>query len=303
MKLRWIVISYFFIAGGITVATALISAAWLASGTIDLEALGRMAEQANRGELGPGDLPQLGRAAGIAGILAFAAGAALGGFFAGRASPHRSYIEPAIAAGLVVGSFVALIYSTPMGAIAVGLIRDRVEMIVSILAATGLLAGLIGAILGELADFATERVGLVRQAGVGFLLTTGALFSATLVAAILLINDAAEAALRNYFAWQQSGGSAPLVELPVGRLIAFTILANTAAAAIGGAVNQLAARSRAVAASGIGAGVAVGAVALSVAPLFPRLEWLPMAAFGGAVIAGLLASAMAALVCAVRRDL
>jgi hypothetical protein len=301
VKLRWIVISYFFIAGGITVASGLIAAAWLASGTIDLAALGRMAEAANRGELTGADLPELGRAAAIAGILAFAAGAALGGFFAGRASPHRSFIEPAIAAALVVGAFVALIYSTPMGSIAVGLIRSRVEMIASILAATGLCAGLIGAVLGELADFGTERVGVVRQSGVGFLLTTGALFSAALFAAVLVINDAAEEALRNYFAWQQSGGDRPLVEIPVGRLVAFAILATTAAAAIGGAVNQLAARSRAVAASGIGAGLAIGAVALSVAPLFPRLEWLSMASFGGAVVLGLLASASAALVCAARR--
>lgn len=303
MKLRWIVISYFFIAGGITIATAVIAGAWFASGTIDLAVLARLAEAANRGELDPSDLPEIGRAAGIAGILAFGAGAALGGFFAGRASPHRSYIEPAIAAGLVVAAIVAMIYSTPMGSLAVGLVRSRVEMMISVLAATGLLAGLIGAVLGELADFATARVGVVRQAGVGFLLTAGALFSAGLFAAILLINDAAEAALRNYFAWQQSGGETPLIEVPVGRLVAFAILAITAASALGGAINQMAARSRAVAASGIGAGVLISGVGLAIAPLFPKLEWLPPVALGAGAVAGLLAAAMAGLVAAVRRDI
>ena len=294
--LRWIVISYFFIAGGISVAVATLVVAWLGSGAIDLEAMARLADAANRGELRAEDIPALGVRAAIAGALVFAAGAALGGFFAGRASPHRSFIEPAIAAASVVGSFIALIYSTSMGSIAVGLARSTVETMVSVLAATGLLAGLIGATLGELATFGTDRAGPIRQTGVAFLLTAGALMLALLFAAVLLLNDAAEQALRNYFAWQQSGGDTPLVEVPVGRLIGFAILATTAAAAIGGAVSQMAARRRAAAASGIGAGLVIGGIGIAVAPLFPKLGWLPMAALGGGVVAGLLASATAALV-------
>lgn len=303
MKLRWILISYFFIAGGITVATAALAAAWIGSGAIDLASLGRLAEAANRGELSPDDIPAIGMRAAIAGALVFAAGAALGGFFAGRASEHRSLIEPAIAAAGVVGAFIALVYSTSMGSIAVGLARSRIETMAAVLAATGLLAGLIGAALGELATFGTERVGVVRQSGVGFLLTVGALMSTALIAAVLLLNDAAEEALRNYFAWQQSGGDEPLIELPTGRLIGFAILATTAAAAIGGAVNQLAARRRAVLASGIGAALVIAGIGVAAAPLFPRLGWLPMAALGAGAIAGLLAAATAALVWAARKSL
>lgn len=299
VKLRWIIISFFLIGGGITLAAAALIAAWVSSGTLDLALMARLSQAASSGHrIDPSTLPQLGTGAAAAAVLLFGAGAALGGFFAGRASPHRSYVEPAIAAALVVGSLWLLIHSTPMGKLAVSFVRSEVEAMASILAATGLLSGLIGAVLGELASGGPPRVaGPVRQTGIAVLITAGALLAAVTVAAVLLLNEAAEAALRAYGA-----GEAPPT-LPAGRLAGFGIVAVTAASLAAGAVTQMAAPIRVMAPAATAAGLILLGVGLAISRLFPRLEWLPPASLGAGVAAALLAATAAALIWGARRAL
>jgi hypothetical protein len=295
VRLRWIVISYFLIGGGIALAAGILMAAWIVSGAIDVAALARLAERAAGDSLEPGSLPPAITGAAIAGTLTFAAGAALGGFFAGRASPHRSYLEPALAAALVVGSVAALIHSTPMGKLAVSFVRAEVEVMTSVLVATGLFAGLVGAVLGELASGNPRSAGAWRQTGIAVLITAGALLAAVTFAAILLINEAAEMALRNIVA-NQHGREGPLVEVPAGRLIGFAIVAAVAASAIGGAVTQLATAGRSLGPPAVAAGLVLGGLGIALAALAPQIDWLGAAALALGAGAALLAASAAALV-------
>jgi hypothetical protein len=295
VRLRWIVISYFLIGGGVALAAGILIAAWIVTGAIDVAALARLAERAAGDSLEPGSLPPAITGGAIAGTLTFAAGAALGGFFAGRASPHRSYLEPALAAALVVGSVAALIHSTPMGKLAVSFVRAEVEVMTSVLVATGLFAGLLGAVLGELSSGDPRSVGPVRRTGIAVLVTAGALLAAVTFAAILLINEAAEMALRNIVA-NQHGREGPLVEVAAGRLIGFAILAAVAASAIGGAVSQLATPGRSVGPPALAAGLILGGLGIAAAAAAPQIDWLGAAALGLGAGAALLAASAAALV-------
>lgn len=275
--------------------------AWIGSGTIDFAALARLSTAVRSGEIDPATLPSVGPGPEIAAVLTFAAGAAIGGFFAGRASPHKSYAEPAIAAALVVGSLVLLIYSTPMGEIAVGFTRGHVERIASTLGAVGLIAGLGGAVLGELATFGTGRAGPIRWTGIAILITAGALFAATLFAAIVLLNETAEAALRNYFAWEAEGRRGPLVEVPIGRIVGLGVSAVAVAAVLGGAVSQLAAPKRMVGPAAIAALIVLGGAGAGVIAALPDNQSLPPPIVGGAFAGAAVAAASAFITLAVRR--
>src|SRR5512134_3965137 len=82
-SLGWVLVSYFMLAG----AMLLVS---MAMGLLHLEGA-------------------------WTGYAAFGGGALVGGFFAGRASPHYSAAESGLAGLLLVGSVVLFVLATPLG--------------------------------------------------------------------------------------------------------------------------------------------------------------------------------------------
>jgi hypothetical protein len=204
----WVIVSYFLICGGVTAAAA---GYWL-SGARDT----------------------------TSGHIAFFFGAALGGLLAGRASPHRSYLEPALAASLVVFSIVAFVHQTPMGKYGIALAESHAGVSVTrhawIAGGVGFAGGLIGAIVGELTQPRSAKHLLLRWFLLGLLISAGALFVASTAAGIVLANEAAEKAVAQLW----TGGidpSRPL--LSVERLALAAAATLAASAVLTGLVTQL----------------------------------------------------------------
>ena len=234
--------------------------AWYSAGTLDPAAITKLIAIAENG-LEPGqDIPISFGNVELAMALTYATGTAFGSFFAGRASPHRSLIEPAIAAALVVGSFVLVIYLTPMGKLFISLTQGHLERLVSILAGAGIVAALLGAILGELASFKTGAAGFIRQTGLALVIATGALWSSLIIFGLVFANEVAKQALHNL----GNPNTNAIVEVSLTRVATFCGVAAVCAAAASGFVTQLAARRRAVAPAALAAfAVFAGGGALS----------------------------------------
>jgi MFS family permease len=253
-SLGWIVVSYFLVLGGIAAALVITVAAEIRDRTI--------------------------------GYGLVAAGAAIGGLFAGRASPHRSLLEPAIAAALVIGSLVAFLSQTLLGQFVDVLIHavttetadDRSDMWrhIGVIAGVAAAGGLIGGAIGELTASGTPSSGALRWMGMALLITAGALLASSLVSHVLLVDRA----LRD-------GGMARVWEgrtlVSDDALVRSTMIALAAGAFLGGLVTQAAAPVRRLAA--IGAAVLLGYAALLFAVIDPRQGVDQSTALGVVVIA------------------
>jgi len=210
-----------------------------------------------------------------------AGGAAIGGFFSGRASPHRSFLEPAIAGVLVVGSLVLFLWQTSVGTML--LPREQVLRAAPVIGGIVFAGGLGGAIFGELSAPDMVSHSRLRWMGMTWLITAGALLAALIVTHVLLVDSALRAG--GAFKLWQSGELITADQL--GRAI---LLAMAAAAAIGGFVTQAAAPDRMLlsvaAAVLVGYAAALAALSYYVGPIDRvALQGIATLAGGGGVLA------------------
>lgn len=257
-SLSWVFVSYFLICGGVCAAAA----AYAAVGARD-----------------PG-----------AGYAAFFVGAAVGGFLSGRASPHRSYLEPALAAALVVASLMAFVYATPMGRLGVAMARSEVDVDVwkhaAVAGGLGFGGGFFGAILGEATQPKAPGLLPLRWLLLAIFISAGALFAASTAAVILLANDAARAALAQMW----TGGidpSRPLVT--EDRVVVLGAAAASAASILAGVVTQVGAPRRVLLPAAGGTFLVMSGALLAVAAAGKRLAQF----VGTAISFGALAGAVA----------
>jgi MFS family permease len=259
--LGWVVVSYFLVLGGIAAALVI---------TIAAEVRDR-----------------------YVGYGLVAAGAAIGGLFAGRASPHRSLLEPALAAALVIGSLVAFLSQTLLGqfvdvlihAVTTETAENRGDMWrhIGVIAGVAAAGGLVGGAIGEITAPATPSPGALRWMGMALLITAGALLASSLVSHVLLVDRA----LRD-------GGMARVWEgrqlVSDDALVRATTIALAAGAFLGGLVTQAAAPVRRLGA--IAFAVLLGYGGLLFAVIDPRqgvdrdtMLGVVVIAIGGALIA------------------
>jgi hypothetical protein len=251
-SLAWVVVSYFLIAGGLCAAIA----GFALSRATDPYA--------------------------IAGALFV--GAAVGGFLAGRGSPHRSYLEPALAALLVVGSVVAFVYSTPLGRVLVQQYRREVLTVSLELGGVGALGGLVGALLGEATQpgpHGEPRLGWIVQAT---FIAAGALFVSGTAAALTLLDEAAQAAMVQ--SWTGASGQ-PLVS--EGRVAVAAAVCGGLTAFLGGLVTQMGAPRLALLPAALGAAVVVAGGVLAIGWAAGRAADL----LGAAAVFGAMAAVVA----------
>ena len=209
----WVFVSFFLICGGVTAAAA---------------------GYALVGARDPG-----------AGYAAFGVGAAIGGFLAGRASPHRSTLEPALAAALVVVSVVAFVQATPMGRLGIALAEQEASVSIwrhaAFAGGLGFAGGFIGALVGEAVEPRDPGLLGLRWLGLAILISAGALFVSGTAAAIILMNEAAEKALGQMW----TGGLDPSRPLLTEDRVTVVAAATAASASVlGGFVTQLGAPRR-----------------------------------------------------------
>ena len=251
-SLAWVVVSYFLICGGLCAAVT----GYALTGTDDPYVIG----------------------------AALFVGAGMGGFLAGRASPHRSYLEPALAAAVVVASVVAFIYSTPLGRLLVESRRDEVVRAALQLGGVGSAGGLLGALLGE----ATQRsrhgehaFGWIIHATV---IAAGALFAAVTAAGLVLLNEAAQVAILQ--SWTGASSDQPL--LSEDRVTVAAAMAGAAASFAAGLVTQMGAPRRALFPAAFGAGVVIAGAVMAIGWAAQRApELVVPAALLGALAAAL----------------
>jgi len=259
-SLAWVVVSYFLICGGLCAAVT----GYALTGTDDPYTIG----------------------------AALFVGAGLGGFLAGRASPHRSYLEPALAAAVVVASVVAFIYSTPLGRLLVESHRDEVVRAALQLGGVGSAGGLLGALIGE----ATQR----RRHGdraFGWIIhatfiAAGALFAASTAAGLVLLNEAAQVAILQ--SWTGGRPDQPL--LSEHRVTVAVAAAGAAASFATGLVTQMGAPRRALFPAAFGAGVVIAGAVMAIGWAAERAHELvgPAALFGAIAAALSLVGALVA---------
>ncbi|HKE15991.1 MAG TPA: hypothetical protein VKB80_14035 [Kofleriaceae bacterium] len=261
----WVLVSYFLICGGLCAAAA----GYGLTGTRDPYAIG----------------------------AALFVGAGLGGFLAGRASPHRSTIEPALAALLVVGSLVAFVYSTPFGRILVVSHREEVVRTALVLGGVGAFGGLLGALVGEATQpsvHGERTLGWVIQA---VFIAAGALFAAVTAAGLILVNEAAAAAL--FASWMpgHAGPSQPLVSDERAAQVAAAACGS--AALVAGFITQLGAPRRALVPAAAGSALVIAGALFALGAAASRAGEMigPAALFGGmaavvALVGGLIAFAI-----------
>lgn len=269
-SLTWVLVSYFLICGGVCAAAAGYAAV---------------------GAREPG-----------AGYAAFFVGAALGGFLSGRASPHRSYLEPALAAALVVGSLMAFVYATPMGRLGLTMARTEVNVDVwrhaAIAGGLGFGGGFFGAILGEATQPKSPGLLPLRWLLLAIFISAGALFASTTAAVILLANDAARAALAQVW----TGGIDPSKPLVTeDRVIVLAAAAAASTALLGGVITQLGAPRRMLVPAAGGTFLVMSAALLGVAAAGHRLKQLVGTALAFGLLAGALAMVGALVTYAIRR--
>jgi hypothetical protein len=225
----WIIVSYFMICGGLWAALA----GYALVGARDPFAVG----------------------------AAVFAGSALGGALAGRASPHRSYLEPALAAMLVVGSLYAFVHSTPLGRILIASYHREVTHTAWILAGVGAGGGLFGAFVGEATQPRSPALLGLRWVVLSVFITSGALFASLTVAALSLVNEAAEKALGQLLESGQLDPNQPV--LSETRVAGAAIGAAVVAALVGGLVTQMGAPRRMLLAAMAGAFLVLGGLVLA----------------------------------------
>lgn len=264
-SLAWVVVSYFLISGGLCAAIA----GYALTRTTDPYAI----------------------------AAALFVGAAVGGFLAGRASPHRSYLEPALAALLVVGSLVAFVYSTPLGRVLVEQYRREVLTVSLELGGVGAAGGLLGALLGEATQpgpHGEPRFGWIVQA---VFIAAGALFASATAAAVTLLGEAAQAAIVQ--SW--TGGAAGRPLLSEGRVAVAAAVCGALTAFLGGLVTQMGAPRLALLPAAIGSALVVAGAVLAIGWAAGRPADLVGAAAIFGAVAAVVAIVGAAISYAIRR--
>jgi len=157
ISIGWVFVSYFMITGGFMVAASLLGMA-----RVDGEWVGY----------------------GV-----FFLGAALGGFFAGRASPGTTIIEPAIAGVVFMLVFLGLFSMVP-GSRIVFSAAGRTVLVTSLsIGFVTALGGLVGAMLGERTSAPRRSSSRLRWMGLAGLISLGMLFTITLLIGVLMIRS------------------------------------------------------------------------------------------------------------------
>jgi hypothetical protein len=243
----WVFVSYFMIAGGIILG-------------LSLAALTKTQSE----------------------VLVYAMyfiGAAFGGFFAGRASPGKTILEPAAAGFLLVLSYIGLLMLVPGVREVLSMAGEKV--FVRAILAGGLTGagGMVGAALGERTQPPTSDSSM-RWIGLSSLITLGVFFFLFMLLAILMLRQAAE------------GGSLTENE---GITVVFLSLAG--AAFLGGLITQSIAPRRMCFACGSGFVVVImSMVALAAAASDKGMEGNAVTGMVIIGIGGLLVGALGALV-------
>lgn len=269
-SLSWVVVSYFLICGGVCAAAAGYAAV---------------------GAREPG-----------AAYAAFFVGAALGGVLSGRASPHKSYLEPALAAALVVASLMAFVYATPMGRLGVAMAKSEVDVDVwrhaAIAGGLGFAGGFFGAVIGEATQPKAPGLLPLRWALLGIFISAGALFAAGTAAVVLLANDAAKAALAQMW----TGGIDPSKPLVTeDRVVVVAAAAAATASVLGGVVTQLGAPRRMLVPPAVGTFLIMSGALLGVAAAGKRLGQFVGTALAFGALAGAVAMVGALVTYAILR--
>jgi len=269
-SLSWVVVSYFLICGGVCAAAA----GYAAVGARD-----------------PG-----------AGYAAFFVGAALGGVLSGRASPHKSYLEPALAAALVVASLMLFVYATPMGRLGMAMARSEANVDVwryaAIAGGLGFAGGFFGAVVGEATQPKAPGMLTVRWLLLAIFISAGALFASVTAAVIALANDAAKAALAQMW----TGGIDPSKPLVTeDRVVVLGAAAAATAAILGGVVTQLGAPRRILLPAFGGTFLVMSAALLGLAAAGKRLSQFVGTALAFGALAGAVAMVGGLVTYAIRR--
>lgn len=248
-SLRWVVVSYFLVCGGLAAAVA----GYATTRTQDPYVVG----------------------------AAMFVGAAVGGFLAGRASPHRSYAEPVLAALLVVGSVLTFVYVTPLGRVLVEQHRDQVLRAALEVGGVGAVGGLLGALVGEGTQRFAHGVNALGWAIRATVIAAGALLMVSTAIGLTLLNEAAQAAVVQAWTGGAEAGQ-PLVS--EDRVSVAAGLAAGVAALLTGLVTQMGAPRRALFAPALGAALVIGAAVMAIGWAAGRAAELigPAALFAGA---------------------
>jgi hypothetical protein len=150
----WVLVSYFMIAGGFTLAAVAVTLADISS--------------------------QWARDA------AFFVGALIGGLFAGRASPHKAVIEPAVAGLLFVPTLVGVIAVGLGWRFAWGAEGDGVLAIALKMALVSGLGGLVGGLIGRRTSTGAGRDDAFRWWGISILINFGATFIVVMLVTVVV---------------------------------------------------------------------------------------------------------------------
>ncbi len=154
LSLGWIFVSYLMIAGGFTIALLL------------LAVLGVDGEWVGYG--------------------VFFLGAFAGGFFAGRASEHKTVVEPAIAGALFIGSLIAAFSMLPGARLFWDFASTNIVVGALKIAFVTALGGVVGGVAGERSAPDVRPVTGLRWAGIASLIAWGSMFVLMVVLGIAL---------------------------------------------------------------------------------------------------------------------
>lgn len=240
----WVLVAFFLICGGIFAAAVV-------AGVLELHSR-------------------------TAGYVAFTVGATVGGLFAGRASPHRGILEPAVAGALVIGATYLFLSQTIVGGFVIAFEREQVTREALILGGLAFGGGFAGAVVGELSRSGPPSASALRWAGVTMLATAGALLVAMIVTNAVMIDQALK----------ESGAMARLLQgtlVDTDTVARAMVIALAAAALLGGLITQMAAPVRLIAT--IGLSVVIVYAALLAAAVHLAGGFDSDSAFGIAVIA------------------
>jgi len=243
----WVFVSYFMIAGGIIVFASL-AAVMKLTAEVGLYAM-------------------------------YFLGAGFGGFFAGRASPGKTIIEPAAAGVLLIASYVGLLMLVPGVRELLAMAGDQVIVRALIVGGLTGAGGMVGAALGERTQPPVSD-SAVRWIGLSSLITLGVFFFLFMLLAILMLRHAAEGG-------SLSGDDGATVGL----------LAMAGSAFLGGLITQSIAPRKMCFACGTGfVVVVISLVALATSVADGKMEGNAMTGMVIIAIGGLLVGALGALI-------
>ena len=153
----WVLVSYFMITGGFMLAASLL-------GMLQVE-----------GEW--------------VGYGMFFLGAASGGFFAGRASPGETIIEPAVAGGMFMLMILGLLSMVPGSRVLFAAAGGSILLGALKVGFVTALGGLVGAMLGERSAAPQRSTSQLRWMGLAGLISLGMLINFTLVIGVLMMRS------------------------------------------------------------------------------------------------------------------